>query len=924
MTTTRKHKTATPADRGLFLQRNGKFHTPPVPQHLKDFNAATKPAAWGAGLKIADGTAPDPTAGTRQAHAAKRTARAERKSLAGQAPASAADNAPSPALEPDRGELRAIAGESLHPFLSAVLGPSGVPDENPQPATKDRQYALFAIKHSGPGGWTPRSFGQFLKEFDENPVRACYVATATVTMGTHPRDGTKPALRHGNQHFVEQRFFVLDDIGTRVKHDDLPELLKKPTTIVETSSGNYQYAYRWATPIKDLALASEIIRAVYAAGATYGWDTGGALALKLVRVPVGVNGKRQNQKDNKGFADTKTWFPCRLVECHPERNFDPVEVAMTVGHDVNAPKNKSGRALNHLHRSEGYRSVSCDGIVDTFLEHMMLVGEVLGETAGGIYKEVVCPWAEKHSNPENNTAGYKPIGVIGTRGDEDSIYQRHFKCFHDSCSGHTTRDFIDYMQTRYDDVFIDPVPVFDPSAKLAREWAYVAKVPGYAGGAYIRLIDGRAWSVSEFTEFYRDKVYETKITLANLFRLSTLRLRFDRVELRPDIEAWWFADETGMKVLNIFRRVPLKSATCNLKFMDKWLARHQRLYGDASATILDGWAYKYQNPEWTGYAELGIGQVQGMGRTSFLQTYLDLWRPEYVATLPMKHLSLDWGNYQTKLLVIVNEVCASEASRFDLTEKFKEEIDSTQGRRVDVNIKGGRIIEGQRVFAHWIMFSNHLNSVYISQDDRRMLIADNGHTRPAEKENEDFWEGYWNQDREYSKAQLHYFLMDRDLSKFKPFADAPHTPMRERMVRETNLPGAMVDAILDNWLECAEARGISYAQVFAVLGKVMAKKFLQDVLPVNWRDQVRKHLESRTAWDKDHCRVSGGADRRKRTDVGVPREDPDGPPGAWCTKQNILLIPALAGADVPAAAVDVDWERLVAAVVDVVAGFSEK
>jgi len=904
----------------LFRKANGNWQNSRKPNYIKAFEAGSRDpgqaaiGVFGLGFKPLSNTSKPGQDGKKMGLTAKRADRLKETK-----PFPVLSESASDPREPDRDALYRAA-TALKPFLSALLG-DDVMAPPPEPAPEGQAYPMFTIKHGSSRGWVPCTLIEFMERFKTNPAQACYTNTATVTMGTQQDDNTKPALRHGAKHFVEQRFIILDDIGTgpgaKCNPDDLLPAFRNPTTIVETSPGNYQYGYRWVQPIKDIALAAEITKAIYAAGRTHGWDTGGALASKFIRLPIGVNGKRETRNGKPGFANAKTWFPCRLVECNPENTFDPVALALAISHDVNAPEHSSARALSRMHRKAGHTSVTFDGIIDPFLEKLELVGQVIGDAANGVYKDVVCPGADKHTDTKDITAGYKPIGVPGTRGDEDGIYQRHFKCFHDSCADFSTRDYISYMETRFDDVFVDPTPTRDASAKLAREWAYVTGGTKHTGGAYVRLADGLQWSTTQFAETYRAKAPGTKVALAALFRSSPLRLEFDRLELRPDIKDWIFTDSNGHRVLNTFRRIPLKSVPREPGFMDRWLEFHRRIYGEASDAILDGWAYKYQHPEWTGYAELGIGQVHGTGRTSFMQTYMEMWRHEYVATLPMKHLALDWGNYQTKLLVVVNEVCASDANRFELAEKFKEDIDTTPGRRTDVNIKGGAILEGQRVFAHWIMFSNHLGAIHVEESDRRILITDSGHIRMTREEKAEFWEGYWKKDIEYSKTQLHYFLLDRDLSGFDPFMDAPHTLARARMISKTTLAGGMVDAILDNWLECANARGISASQMMEAMNRAMRSRFLKETLPANWRKQARAHLQSRTVQTNDYWQVRK-ADKRPWVDTGKNRDKPNGPPRGWCTKQNVLLIQRLLKVNVNVAGCDVDWDRLVVAVLEAV------
>ena len=72
---------------------------------------------------------------------------------------------------------------------------------------------------------------------------------------------------------------VLDDIGTKVPVDKLPEGFE-PTYIIESSKGNYQYGYVLDAPVTDLEAATMLVQLVYDAGLS---DGGGKMATKLVR-----------------------------------------------------------------------------------------------------------------------------------------------------------------------------------------------------------------------------------------------------------------------------------------------------------------------------------------------------------------------------------------------------------------------------------------------------------------------------------------------------------------------------------------------------------------------------------------------------------------------------------------------------------------
>ena len=85
---------------------------------------------------------------------------------------------------------------------------------------------------------------------------------------------------------------MLDDIGTKVPIDTLPEGLE-PTYIIESSAGNYQYGFVLDEPVTDLEQAEALIQLVYESGYS---DAGGKMATKLVRLPGGVNGKKGEKR----------------------------------------------------------------------------------------------------------------------------------------------------------------------------------------------------------------------------------------------------------------------------------------------------------------------------------------------------------------------------------------------------------------------------------------------------------------------------------------------------------------------------------------------------------------------------------------------------------------------------------------------------
>ena len=117
-------------------------------------------------------------------------------------------------------------------------------------------------------------------------------------------EGGKPAARAENVEFV--LFMMLDDIGTKSKEPPLA-----PTWIMETSPGNFQWAYAFSEqPTKGEFTAAVV--AIAEAGFT---DKGATNAVRNCRLPGSPNLK----PGRDGFA-------ARLVEFHPEREYTLTEI----------------------------------------------------------------------------------------------------------------------------------------------------------------------------------------------------------------------------------------------------------------------------------------------------------------------------------------------------------------------------------------------------------------------------------------------------------------------------------------------------------------------------------------------------------------------------------------------------------------------
>jgi P4 family phage/plasmid primase-like protien len=121
-------------------------------------------------------------------------------------------------------------------------------------------------------------------------MRDCYWSIASFPPGASTNLG-------GNA--LDVRALVVDDVGTKVPEAAVRAALGAPTAIVETSSANFQYAYRLSTPV----LVADWGAFFAGVEQRVGQKLEGKDAVHLFRLPMGVNTKKGRGR-----------FAVRLVE----------------------------------------------------------------------------------------------------------------------------------------------------------------------------------------------------------------------------------------------------------------------------------------------------------------------------------------------------------------------------------------------------------------------------------------------------------------------------------------------------------------------------------------------------------------------------------------------------------------------------------
>ncbi len=112
------------------------------------------------------------------------------------------------------------------------------------------------------------------------------------------------------ENFAAYHCVVCDDIGTKTPLAPFDGIT--PSWKLETSPGNYQVGFILAEPITDLAVVTQLQKAIIAKGLS---DPGTTGSSHYVRLPVAINGKPKY-----ATAGGKP-FRCQLVEWRPDVRF---------------------------------------------------------------------------------------------------------------------------------------------------------------------------------------------------------------------------------------------------------------------------------------------------------------------------------------------------------------------------------------------------------------------------------------------------------------------------------------------------------------------------------------------------------------------------------------------------------------------------
>ena len=535
---------------------------------------------------------------------------------------------------------------------------------------------------------------------------------------TFIRDIDSGYLNHQHKNFGAMHVVVCDDVGTKVDVDKFKNM--KPTYIIETSEGNYQYGFVLIEPVFDLEQAGAIVQCASLAGVT---DSGGVMAGKLVRLPCGVNGKKGTPKEH---------FPVRLKRMDGPK--------WTAEDFVNALElTVEGKAFTWEHVSAGEQPgktknrtkfmarppthLNTANVQDMVLDWLDDSDLVLGDH-GGDWIDIECPWCEFHTDG-NDTAGYSPLG----RGDRPEM--RAFNCFHEHCKTNKTVEFLEHFLMNSD---CYEIAMFEPININPRDLILYApenRVYDISGVPCEYKMDGFKTKFNAPVTVLRSKGSKfswERTNEASYWLNSPYRIVVDRIVSDAGEPKLFKRDHTI--TLNLFQPPPWTDGKWDPELVKPFEEHLSYLLpnDEEYEYVLQWLAAKCTDWSFRGTALVMRTTAQGVGRNTLGNMVAEI----VGAHNAVPDISFDdflgsaWTDWQDSLLVCVSEAINTQqgqTSRYKAYDALKQKID-TSNVAITINPKGKSQYTVKSASSTMI-FSNHLDAITMTGGDRRLTVLTN-------------------------------------------------------------------------------------------------------------------------------------------------------------------------------------------------------
>lgn len=727
---------------------------------------------------------------------------------------------------------------ALDDFLSFIFGESLGADENILVwQVKPKKSPMFPVTDEA-----------LLDRLEKTSTPyALYYATATArkTTDTDANGKESTVLRNRKGLFERFHVLVLDDIGTKVPFGKIPDTMK-PSYIIESSEGNFQYGYVLAEPLTDIGEAEALINIAYTAGFS---DAGGKMANKLVRLPEGLNGKNTERGTwhvkLTELNDVK-WSPEDLLKemCCPmswdELKNDPKLLAKR---DVFNRANASVWSPMHSHYS------TLTGVVDPVAEWLGEECLILNETEE--WFTIRCPQHDKHTSG-GTVAGYSPIGY------GENPERRGFHCFHDSCTDLKTPDFLRWVAGQ-SGIEVDVTDFAAPLlSKYMLDVAADKPCEVMSSGAVI------PFSMSAFKGMQGRNVMrvptmdgKTKdISAVSMWYSSPQLVKFTGRLFDPVNTEMLVKCDDGAVRLNTFRAQKHEPAPVNMEHVDRFLSYIKYLVPDEEAyDYFTQWlCAKVQSLGFRGAAIIMYTQgVQGVGRSTMLRMMEMLIGSQNTTNVPFAELvkPVGFNGWQVSPFVMVEESRSfGDSSFFKNYERLKELVDPTDNM-VLINEKYVQPYMARNACS-FVFLSNHIDGVRLPEDDRRFYPIANPLTPASPAFFSELRD--WMLNTDWAQHVYNWILTqepDLDMLNSPP----PKTAAKLAVIESSRTLGEeVVLAIKEHITGAFMAR-----QIASIISGVAAKTLMDAKLEDVWRLDVKPLTVS----GAKPLRIAGKAERIK-------------------------------------------------------------
>jgi len=588
--------------------------------------------------------------------------------------------------------------------------------------------------------------------------------------------GGKPSASAANIEYV--LCMVLDDIGTKSKTPPL-----EPTWIMETSPGNYQWGYTFSEqPTKGDFCAA--ITAIAAAGYS---DKGATNAVRNFRIPGSINLKDGNNN-----------FASRLVEFHPEREFDLDQICDALGV---TPAEASTASIQPIRLQDDGN----DDVLAWLNQHSL----ILDPANSSGWLGIVCPNSAAHSDG-NPMARYHPVN-------------RSFCCYHEHCTDLNSEAFLHWVEDNggpsrqsglRDDLLASTMQKVYDSIDKGNLFSKDTEAE-----AVIAEVEKKQLSRLEKNQLHEHFAYVEPDDgyFDMVFRREYKRSTFDAIYRHLDTRSMhgkgsrvnagvWFDEQrhgANGKSLAGITYAPGESVLCakdGLVYGNKWVnGRTAGKKGDVGLWlellntlvpdpaeqehILNVFAYKRQHPEHKiNHAILLIGQP-GIGKDTLYAPFLYSIGgngQRNVHIVKGEELTSQFSYGMENEVLVLNELRQTDGKDRRAMENHLKPIIAAPPEYLTVNRKGMHPYEAvNRILV--LAGSNYPVPINLPSDDRRWFVVKSNAAPLSPVQARNIWDWY-KQGGGFDAVTA--YLEARDVSMFNPGATPMMTEAKEAMIEQ--------------------------------------------------------------------------------------------------------------------------------------------